>query len=193
MSCLFPKQRLDGGFLFPGKLADGMDSEILQPFLGGFAQKQKIPDGKGPHFDRNFFWKQGVHLVRLLEIRSHFGKQLIGGNPHIHSEAKLCVDLVLDLMGGCNGIRVDQGGACHIQEHFVNGKGFHHRGIVPANRLKCQGILCIKAKITGNHHKIGAFPKSHGHRLPGLNAVLLGGNGFGNHDSRALLWISAHH
>ncbi len=134
-----------------------------------------------------------MHFVRFFEIGRHFGQEFIGGNPHIHSEAKLCVDLVLDLMGGCNGIRVDQGGACHIQEHFVNGKGFHHRGIVPANRLKCQGILCIKAKITGNHHKIGAFPKSHGHRLPGLNAVLLGGNGFGNHDSRALLWISAHH
>ena len=65
---LFSKQSLDGGFLLPGKLPDGMDSEILQFFLGSFAKEQKVPNGKRPHFFRDFRWEKGVYLVRFLKV-----------------------------------------------------------------------------------------------------------------------------
>ena len=103
------------------QLADGLDAIGREPLLRLLPYPQEIPHGKRPHLGRHFIGPKGVHLVRLLEVRSHLCEELVGADTHIHREPQRVLNLVFQLRGHRNCI-LRRTAKAHINKTLIDGE-----------------------------------------------------------------------
>ena len=132
-----------------------------------------------------------MNLAGLFKIAGHLGQHLYIGNPHIDGETEGLEDVIADPGGGLLRGRVQMGDGCEIQIAFVDGDLLQVGCVIAQKLHHGPAVAAVHGMVGRLHHQIRAFPQGGCHRLGGLDAVFLRGNGLGQDDTVTALLVSA--
>ena len=182
---------LQVGEVRPGQIADRADAGGGELFGKGAADGEQVADGQRPELLRDLGGKKGMDLIGLFKVAGHFGQELVLGDADVDGEAELGENGVLDLV--CDGERVgvEQVGAGHIEEAFVDRDLLHHGGEAAADGDEGAGIARIEGEIRRGEDELRAFAQRHADRLAGGDAEFFRGDGLGEDDAGALVPVAA--
>lgn len=182
---------LQVGEVRPGQIADRADAGGGELFGKGAADGEQVADGQRPELLRDLGGKKGMDLIGLFKVAGHFGQELVFGDADVDGEAELGENGVLDLV--CDGERVgvEQVGAGHIEEAFVDRDLLHHGGEAAADGDEGAGIARIEGEIRRGEDELRAFAQRHADRLAGGDAEFFRGDGLGEDDAGALVPVAA--
>ena len=175
------------------QIPDGADPKSLQLPAGGAPHPEQVLHRQGPHFLWDFVLKQGVYLVRLLELRCHLGQQLVIRNPDINRESQGTADFRPNLLRKGHRIPPQVLCAVHGAEGLINAVLVDMVGI-PAQKLyKGPGALYIQVILRRRYDKPRALVPGFHQGLPGPDAKPGRRSRLGQHDAVAVLFISPYH
>lgn len=178
---------LQVGEVRPGQIADRADAGGSELFGKGAADGEQVADGQRPELLRDLGGKKGMDLIRLFKVAGHFGQELVFGDADVDGEAELGENDVLDLVGDGERVGVEQVGAGHVEEAFVDRDLLHHGGEAAADGDEGTGIARIEGEIRRGEDELRAFAQCHADRLAGGDAEFFRGDGPGEDDAGALV------
>ena len=132
-----------------------------------------------------------MHLIRLLEIRGHFGQKLIGANPYVDCESKFGMDLVLKFCGHIYRVFLIESES-HVDEALIDGKLLKYGGVGAAYFHKAFGKLPVPLPISRDNDKFRAGPQCHAYWLGCFYSEFLGRKGSRCHDTSAIGRVSGY-
>ena len=182
---------LQVGEVRPGQIADRADAGGSELFGKGAADGEQVADGQRPELLRDLGGKKGMDLIGLFKVAGHFGQELVFGDADVDGEAELGENGVLDLVGDGERVGVEQVGAGHVEEAFVDRDLLHHGGEAAADGDEGAGITRIEGKIRRGEDEPRAFAQRHADRLAGGDAEFFRGDGLGEDDAGALVPVAA--
>ena len=182
---------LQVGEVRPGQIADRADAGGSELFGKGAADGEQVADGQRPELLRDLGGKKGMDLIGLFKVAGHFGQELVFGDADVDGEAELGENGVLDLVGDGERVGVEQVGAGHVEEAFVDRDLLHHGGEAAADGDEGAGIARIEGKIRRGEDELRAFAQRHADRLAGGDAEFFRGDGLGEDDAGALVPVAA--
>jgi len=174
-----------------GQLTDGSYTESRQALGAASAHHKQIGDRERPHFCGNLVGIESVYLSRFFKIACHLGQDLDIGDSHIDRKGQLLKNPIPDLFG-CRlrgGIPMGDGG--EIQIAFVYGNLFQIRCKFQEQFHHGLAAAAVQGMIGGLYHQSGAFAQGGGHRLPGLDFIFFGRQGFCQYYPAAVLLVPA--
>ena len=182
---------LQVGEVRPGQIADRADAGGSELFGKGAADGEQVADGQRPELLRDLGGKKGMDLIGLFKVAGHFGQELVFGDADVDGEAELGENGVLDLVGDGERVGVEQVGAGHVEEAFVDRDLLHHGGEAAADGDEGAGIARIEGEIRRGEDELRAFAQRHADRLAGGDAEFFCGDGLGEDDAGALVPVAA--
>ena len=182
---------LQVGEVRPGQIADRADAGGGELFGKGAADGEQVADGQRPELLRDLGGKKGMDLIGLFKVAGHFGQELVFGDADVDGEAELGENGVLDLVGDGERVWVEQVGAGHVEEAFVDRDLLHHGGEAAADGDEGAGIARIEGEIRRGEDELRAFAQRHADRLAGGDAEFFRGDGLGEDDAGALVPVAA--
>ena len=158
------------------------DSVRVQPQRCLLSDPEQIAHVQRPHLRLHFLSPERMDLVRLLEVRGHLRQQLVGTDSDIDRESQFRMDSVLQFHSHGHRVLAIQA-ETHIDEAFINGELFQHRGVTPAYIHKRVRALPVPGPVSPHDSEIRAGAQSHCHRLGCLYSHFFGRNGCGGHNA----------
>ena len=182
---------LQVGEVRPGQIADRADAGGGELFGKSAADGEQVADGQRPELLRDLGGKKGMDLIGLFKVAGHFGQELVFGDADVDGEAELGENGVLDLVGDGERVGVEQVGAGHVEEAFVDRDLLHHGGEAAADGDEGAGIARIEGEIRRGEDELRAFAQRHADGLAGGDAEFFRGDGLGEDDAGALVPVAA--
>ena len=169
-----------------------MNAELGQFSGSGRTDIEQVADRQPPSCLAEVVRRNDGGGVRLLHIRTQFGKDLVVGHAYRYRQAKFMPDAGADVVCDSHTISEQAGRAGHVQPALVQAKGFHLVGIVDVNIPCKRREVKVSLIVGGNADQLRTLLAGLPEHLAGSDAELLGKVIFCQDDAMAGFFIASY-
>ena len=149
-------------------------------------------DRKRPHFFLYFFRIEGMYQIGLFKIRCHFGKDFPVGNPDVHGIPEFFKDGIFYFGRGQMGRPIPCGNRRIIHIAFIYAYLLNIRADMEKEIHQFGRALAVQRMVWRVEEKMRAFTHGIDNRLPGLHAISLRRNRFGQYHTMTFFHIPSY-